>query len=788
MKKIIGLFFLCVAFFSIQGISFAQSGAPNGINYQAVIRDNLGTLVANAPVAIRINIRQNSASGVVIFSEKHLVTTTQYGLVNFVIGAGAFLNGGPFATINWGNGPYYLDLGVAFSGLPNPTSYLSYGTQQMMSVPFALYAKSSGNLLNQWKYGTGVPAVNLGTTGDYYLDTATGNVYSKTNGTTWILISNIMGPQGLTGATGPQGITGLSGPQGPQGANGATGLTGPAGPQGLIGPTGIAGTNGAQGIQGLPGTNGAVGATGPTGLTGPAGATGAQGIQGLPGPSGASGTNGTNGAVGAIGPAGAQGIQGVPGTNGTNGLTALVKTTVEPAGPNCVAGGTKVENGLDANNNGILDAGEVNSVQTTYVCNGAGGALSNGNAQGQMLFWNGTSWVNLNSGNNGQILTVCNNQPTWTTGGTCPSVSSISCASASASSILVSNQSVNAITVTIPYVNGNGGSYNGQIIYSTGVLGITASLVAGSLAAGNGNLTFTLNGTPSSSGNSLFNLNFLGQNCTFSLIVQSIGALTNLDCNSATLTGSSCVGVNSSLTISIPYTGGNGGVISQQSIPSGSVLGLTATISQSQLNNGSGNITAVITGTPLQSGVALFNFSIGGQTCTFSLNVSSGPCIGSIYQGGVIAYLLQPVDAGYDPNVPHGFIAAASDQGVSEFTGNCYNQCNSGGNNITSNWSDGLHNTNQWALCCNGAPTICYNLILNGYSDWYLPAVNQLQIMYANKLLIGGFQNDWYWTSSFDNYTGGWYTTSYGINFSSYSLTTHYSLYNYLRIRAIRNF
>jgi len=365
MKKIIGLFFLCVAFLSIQGISYAQSGAPNGINYQAVIRDNMGNLVANSPVAIRINIRQNSASGVVIFSEKHLVTTTQYGLVNFVIGAGSFLGlGGPFATINWGNGPYFLDLGVAFSGLPNPTTYMAYGTQQMMSVPFALYAKSSGNLLNQWKYGTGVPAVNLGTTGDYYLDTATGNVYSKTNGTMWILISNIMGPQGLTGATGPQGITGLNGPQGPQGANGSTGLTGPAGPQGLIGPSGIAGTNGAQGIQGLPGpsgasgtngTNGAVGATGPIGLTGAIGAQGIQGVAGPTGPiglTGATGPAGTNGAVGATGPIGPtgltgpagangvtgpigpQGIQGIPGTNGATGPIGLTG----PAGTQGIQG------------------------------------------------------------------------------------------------------------------------------------------------------------------------------------------------------------------------------------------------------------------------------------------------------------------------------------------------------------------------------------------------------------------------------------------------------------------
>ena len=332
MKNSFRSIILCAILFLIQGISHAQSGTPNGINYQAVIRDNLGALVANTPIAIRVNIRQNSATGIVIFSEKHLVTTTQYGLVNFVIGTGSFLNGGAFSTINWGNGPYFLDLGVALTGLPNPTSYLAYGTQQMMSVPYALYAKSSGNLLNQWKYGTGVPAVSLGTIGDYYLDTATGNVFNKNSGTSWILISNIMGPQGAIGLTGAQGIQGIQG---------------------------LPGANGVQGIQGLPGTNGingSVGATGPIGLTGATGPAGAQGIQGLAG---------TNGAVGATGPA------------GSNGLTALIKTTAEPAGANCATGGTKVETGLDANNNGVLDAGEVNVSQTTYVCNGSFNSSNN---------------------------------------------------------------------------------------------------------------------------------------------------------------------------------------------------------------------------------------------------------------------------------------------------------------------------------------------------------------------------------------------------------------------------
>jgi hypothetical protein len=126
--------------------------------------------------------------------------------------------------------------------------------------------------------------------------------------------------------------------------------------------------------------------------------------------------NGANGAVGAQGPigiTGPAGVAGPAGTNGTNGLNALVKTTVEPAGVNCVAGGTKVETGLDANNNGVLDLAEINAAQTTYVCNGAGGAIPNGNAQGQMLYWNGSAWVNLAPGITGQTLTFCYNAPQW---------------------------------------------------------------------------------------------------------------------------------------------------------------------------------------------------------------------------------------------------------------------------------------------------------------------------------------------------------------------------------------
>ena len=61
---------------------------------------------------------------------------------------------------------------------------------------------------------------------------------------------------------------------------------------------------------------------------------------------------------------------GSSATPATNGLNALIKTTDEPAGVNCTSGGTKLEVGLDADKNGVLDDSEVNATQTKYVCNG----------------------------------------------------------------------------------------------------------------------------------------------------------------------------------------------------------------------------------------------------------------------------------------------------------------------------------------------------------------------------------------------------------------------------------
>ena len=224
------------------------------------------------------------------------------------------------------------------------------------------------------------------------------------------------GPTGLTGATGATGPIGLTGATGPQGIQGLTGAIGAQGPIGLTGPTG------PQGPIGLTGATGATGATGPIGLTGATGPQGIQGITGATGPQGSIGLTGPiglTGAIGATGPQGPQGIAGINGINGTNGVdgkNTLVNTSIESAGANCATGGTKVEVGLDTNNNGVLDSGEINATLTKYICNGAVGAtglLSNGTIAGNTPYWNGASWITNNSNifNNGGNVGIGTSSP-----------------------------------------------------------------------------------------------------------------------------------------------------------------------------------------------------------------------------------------------------------------------------------------------------------------------------------------------------------------------------------------
>lgn len=129
---------------------FAQ--APQGINYQAVVRNSGGNIIASTAVGMKVTIHQGSPTGTIVYSESFTPTTSSLGLVNFIIGQGNVLSG-TFASINWSTGSYFVELGLDPSG---GSSYTSMGTQQLVSVPYALYAENSGNAGPTYTAGTGI--------------------------------------------------------------------------------------------------------------------------------------------------------------------------------------------------------------------------------------------------------------------------------------------------------------------------------------------------------------------------------------------------------------------------------------------------------------------------------------------------------------------------------------------------------------------------------------------------------------------------------------------------------
>ena len=149
--------------------------APEGINYQLILRDAQDQILSNSSANLKLSLIniQGSAS---VYSETHSITTNSLGLSNLVIGQGSAIMG-QFSNIDWANGIYELKIEIDTS---SSGTYVQLGQQLIQSVPYALYAKNTGS-------------------------------------------SGITGPTGPTGQQGPSGASGLTGITGPSGATGPQG-------------------------------------------------------------------------------------------------------------------------------------------------------------------------------------------------------------------------------------------------------------------------------------------------------------------------------------------------------------------------------------------------------------------------------------------------------------------------------------------------------------------------------------------------------------------------------------
>ena len=149
MKKLVTLLALAITL-------IATAQAPQGFNYQAIVRNTAGQLLLNQSVSFKFSILQNSDTGTVVYSENQTANTDDIGHIALVVGQGTATTG-TFSSINWANGSYFLGI-----ELNTGSGYVAMGTTQLLSVPYALYANTAGNSQASIPNLASVLAVNNG--------------------------------------------------------------------------------------------------------------------------------------------------------------------------------------------------------------------------------------------------------------------------------------------------------------------------------------------------------------------------------------------------------------------------------------------------------------------------------------------------------------------------------------------------------------------------------------------------------------------------------------------------
>lgn len=194
----------------VLGVFWASAQVPEKMSYQAVIRNNSGQLVPNQSVAVRVSILQGSPAGAAVYSERLTGNTNANGLVSLEIGSGTVLTG-VFNTIDWSTGSYYLKTETDPAG---GTNYIISGTSQLLSVPYAMYAKSAGG----GGGGFTLPYTNTLNNASTLFSLTNNGDGSSIEGVNTTTSSNISSIKGIVNNTGPGGFS-----SGVRGINNGTG-------------------------------------------------------------------------------------------------------------------------------------------------------------------------------------------------------------------------------------------------------------------------------------------------------------------------------------------------------------------------------------------------------------------------------------------------------------------------------------------------------------------------------------------------------------------------------------
>jgi Protein of unknown function (DUF1566) len=382
---------------------------------------------------------------------------------------------------------------------------------------------------------------------------------------------------------------------------------------------------------------------------------------------------------------------------------------------------------------------------------------------GDMQYWNGTTWVIVSAGSHGQQLYFCNGVPTW--GGCTP--------------VLTTTTVTNILLITATS-GGNITSDGGANVTDRGVCWSTSS-----------NPTTTDSRTTDGIGTGIFvsNLTGLTANTLYYVRAYATNSVGTAYGNEITFTTLLNPILPIVTTTPIYYTSPNtvtsGGNVTSDGGATVTARGVCWSISANPTTadshttdgNGTGTFTSIITGLTSNTTYYIRAYATNSAGTFYGNEISfiaSQFFIGQSYGGGIIFYI--------DGTGLHGLISATSDQSTGTPWGCMGTLIGGTGTAIGT----GQANT---TLIVNGCSTagiaarICDDLVMNGYSDWFLPSKDELNLLYQQIAVVGGFANWYYWSSSEYNATGAWYQSfSSGIQ---YSYDVKYDTYC---VRAVRAF
>jgi subtilisin-like proprotein convertase family protein len=364
---------------------------------------------------------------------------------------------------------------------------------------------------------------------------------------------------------------------------------------------------------------------------------------------------------------------------------------------------------------------------------------TNGTLAGQMQYWNGSAWVTIAPGSTGQVLTYTINGPEWSAGENVANLPS------------VATTSISSITGVSASSGGNILGDGGIPITEKGVCWSTSTnpTIAGPHSSnGTGTGAFVSNLTGLSLGSFYYVRAFATNNAG-----TSYGAELSFTADAAlpTITNTSI----SSITETTASGGGNVSADGGANITARGICWSTSplpTIANSLTTDGTGlgSFTSEITGLVGLTTyyVRAYATNVAGTSYGTQLSFVTVIDIGSLYQGGKVAYIYQSGDPGYVLNETHGLIAAASDQstGIQWYNGSNVETGATapalGTGNANTNTIVSVQGTGSYAA------KLCADLVLNTYGDWFLPSLDELNKLYINRGAIGGFTTKYYWTST----------------------------------------